>query len=323
MSKIHLLSQIITNLQALDSQDEKIEILDTYSKEIILKRIISIAYNPWIDLGMKSWQPRHSGKQFGMGIARFLHIIDDIIEEKYTQKEKEFSCNMALMHIKLEDVQLFVQLITQSLELGLEVDSINKVWPGLIMKYPISTPATTDYKTFKSFPASVQPLSRGLRVNIMVYKDTVFYKDKLGDNILGWEIYDKQFKNLAQGNNTVFDGHAVIAKGVEIVETDNDKVLEAEAEDIRFMLWDVIRYDGFVKGDDTRMGYNWRYNGIEHMQILAIEKNPAPCYDLVRAELVGSSEQLELTVNKIGKCVIKSLDGTWKHGIDPTQVICV
>ena len=107
MSKIHLLSQIITNLQALDSQDEKIEILDTYSKEIILKRIISIAYNPWIDLGMQNWQPRHSGKQFGMGIARFLHILDDIIEEKYTQKEKEFSCNMALMHIKLEDVQLF------------------------------------------------------------------------------------------------------------------------------------------------------------------------------------------------------------------------
>jgi hypothetical protein len=323
MSKVHLLSQIIANLQLPTTQDEKIELLTTYNKEIILKRIISIAYNPWIDLGMTKFKPRHTGKQFGMGIARFLHILDDIIDEKYSHKEKEFSCNMALMHIEQNDAKLFTSLITQSLDLCLDIESINTVWPGLIMNYPISTPVTTDYKEFKLFPASVQPLSRGLRVNVMVYNDVVFYKDKLGNNILGWEIYDKQFINLAQGNNTVFDGHAVVAEGVNVVEVANDKVLEAEAENIRFMLWDVIRYDGFVKGEDTRMGYNWRYNGIEHMQILAIDKNPAPCYDLVRAELVGSQEQLALTVSKFSGCVIKSLDGIWKHGPDETQVICV
>jgi hypothetical protein len=57
------------------------------------------------------------------------------------------------------------------------------------------------------------------------------------------------------------------------------------------------------------------------MQILAIDKNKQPCYDLLRADLVGSQEQLKLTVKKLKSCVIKSLDGTWKQGIDNSQII--
>jgi hypothetical protein len=134
-------------------------------------------------------------------------------------------------------------------------------------------------------------------------------------------MYDEQFKNLAQGQSTVYDGHAVVADGPKIAETSNEKVLEAEPDKVKFILWDVIRYDGFIEGKDTRIGYNWRYNGLEHMCILAIEKNPQPCYSVLKAELVGSQEQLELTINKMGSCVVKSLEGTWKHGIDETQLI--
>ena len=113
-----------------------------------------------------------------------------------------------------------------------------------------------------------------------------------------------------------------MANGTVVIETDNNKVLESEPENIRFNFWDVIRYDGFIKGEDTRIGYNWRNNGLEHMIILAIDKNKTPCYDILKADLVGSDEQLALTVEKYkSKCVIKTLEGTWIHGIDPTQVI--
>jgi hypothetical protein len=184
-------------------------------------------------------------------------------------------------------------------------------------------PTVGKQTTFESYPAAVQPISRGLRVNVIIHKDTVTYKNKLGEDITGWEMYDEQFMNLAQGQSTVFDGHAMEVNGTEIVETDNKKVLEADAENIRFVFWDVIRYDGFINGEDTRIGYNWRYNGIEHMILLAMDKNTTPCYDTVKADLVGSNEQLELTVQKYkSKCVIKSLDGTWTHGTDPTQLIC-
>ena len=233
-----------------------------------------------------------------------------------------FSCQMAMNHIDERDAALFVSLLRQDLDLGLEPETINKVWPGLIMVYPLSTPTVADYKTFHKYPAAVQPISRGLRVNVIVHKGIVTYKDKEGNNIEGWNIYDEQFINLAQNNSTVFDGHAVVANGITIVETDNQKVLEADPQNVKFVFWDVIRYDGFVKGEDRRIGYNWRHNGLEHMIMLAFDKNKTPCYDIVKADLVGSDEQLELTVKKFAnKCVIKRLDGTWIRGNDPTQVI--
>ena len=322
MSKVHLLSEILGKLENFKTQEEKFELLSTYQKEPILKKILTIAYNPWIDFGMQDFTPKRHGKKFGMGLTKFLHLLTDIIDEKYSEKEKLFSCNMAMMHIDDRDANIFLKLLRQELELGLELETINRVWPGLIMIYPVSDPTPDDYKTFGFYPAAVQPISRGFRVNVIIHKDNVLYKDKLGNDIKGWEMYDEQFKNLAQSNSTVFDGHAVVANGTVIVETNNEKVLEAEPENIRFNFWDVIRYDGFIKGEDTRIGYNWRHNGLEHMCILAADKNKVPCYDIVKADLVGSDEQLELTVEKYKyKCVIKSLDGTWTHGEDPSQII--
>lgn len=323
MSKVHLLSKLITQVKAMHTQEEKFELLFTYRKEPIFKRIITIAYNPWHDFGMQDFAPKRLGKKFGMGIVKFLHILKDITDEKYTEKEKQFSCQMAMQHIDESEAELMVSLLRQDLDLGLELETINRVWPGLIMVYPISYPTPDIHTTFKSYPAAVQPISRGLRVNVIIHKDKVLYKNKLGEDISGWEMYDEQFMNLAQGQSTVFDGHAMEVNGIEIVETDNKKVLEADAENIRFVFWDVIRYDGFRNGEDTRIGYNWRYNGLEHMILLAMDKNTSPCYDAVKADLVGSDEQLELTVQKYqSKCVIKSLDSTWKHGIDPSQIIC-
>jgi hypothetical protein len=322
MSKIHLLSELLGKLENFKTQEEKFELLSTYQKEPILKKILTIAYNPWIDFGMQDFTPKRYGKKFGMGLTKFLHLLTDIIDEKFDEKEKLFSCNMAMMHIEERDADTFLKLLKQEMDLGLEPETINRVWPGLIMIHPISNPTPGDYKTFKSYPAAVQPISRGLRVNVIIHKNKVSYKDKLGNDIKGWEIYDEQFINLAQNNSTVFDGHAIVANGTTVVETNNDKVLEADAENIRFNFWDVIRYDGFIKGEDTRIGYNWRHNGIEHMIILAIDKNKTPCYDTVKADLVGSDEQLKLTVEKYkSKCVIKSLDGTWIRGNDPSQII--
>ena len=45
------------------------------------------------------------------------------------------------------------------------------------------------------YPAAVQPISRGLRVNVIVHKGVVSYKDKEGNNIEGWNMYDKQFRH--------------------------------------------------------------------------------------------------------------------------------
>ena len=321
MSKVNLIPDLIQQITVAKTQEEKYELVKKYEKETLVKRIMIFAYNPWIDFKLQTFTPKHSGKQFGMGISKFMHMFEEIIEGQLDPKDAEFGFNMAFLHVNLEEAPILLGIINQTLDLGLEIETINEVWPASISSYPIRTAKVLSYKNFDKFPAAIQTVSNGLRINVIVTDNTVQYRQKDGSVIEGWEHWNEQFINLAQGQNTVFDGHAVIAKDNKISETDNVKVLEASAEDIRFIFWDVIRYDGFVHGEDTRIGYNWRYNGIEHMMMLAYAKNPEPCYDILKAEMVGSKEQLESTIKNYSKAVIKSLDNTWSNGSTENEII--
>lgn len=321
MSKVGLIPRIIENLRLAETQSDKQEILSKYHNEVQLKRILNVVYNPWIDLKLQNFEPKYMGKQFGMGMPQFMHVIEDIISGAFDQREAEFACRMAMNHINTDDAEVFLGVLRQDLGLGLEIETINTVWPGLIADYPIRLATVGDIKDFDRFPAAVQPLSQGLRVNVIVNDGSVSFRTKTGEVIESWDQYAAQFSNLAQGQNIVFDGHAVVADGTQITETDNQQVLEADPAAIRFVLWDAVRYDGFIQGSDTRIGYNWRYNGIEHMMMLAVEKNPQPCYDLLRAEMVGSQEQLNLTVARYTACVIKPMDSIWSQGKTLEEII--
>jgi len=321
MSKANLIPQIVESLQATQSQEKKLEIVKKYEKETLFKRIVLFSYNPWIDFKLQHFVPKHMGKQFGMGMSRFMHMFEELIEGQLDPKDAEFGFNMAFLHVNLEEAPILLGIINQTLDLGLEIETINKVWPDSISSYPIRTAKVLSYKNFDKFPASIQTVSKGLRINVIVTDNTVQYRQKDGSVIEGWEHWNEQFINLAQGQNTVFDGHAVIAKDNKISETDNTKVLESDIENVRFIFWDVIRYDGFISGEDNRIGYNWRYNGLEHMMMLAYAKNPQPCYDILKAEMVGSKEQLTTAIKNYSKAVIKSLDDTWSTGESDGEII--
>ena len=321
MSKVHLIHTLIEKMPSLKTQEERYELLQKYEKEYLLKRIVLFGYNPWVDFKLQTFVPRHMGKDFGMGISSFMHIFEEIIAGKLDTKEAQFSISMAFLHISKAEAPMFLQLVNQTLDLGLTLETINRVWPNSISAFPIREATKGSHTDFIDFPASLQTLSKGLRINVIVYEHTVQYRQKDGTPVDGFNMWDQQFINLAQGQNTVFDGHAVVAKDSKIVSTDNTAILEADGQDIRFIFWDVMRYDGFITGEDTRIGYNWRYNGLEHMMMLAIEKNPTPCYDILRAEMVGSIEQLNTAIKNYSAAVIKSLSSTWANGKTKDEII--
>ena len=322
MSKTHLLNKIINDIKLAETQQQKFEYLEKYKNEQLLKRVIQLGYNPWIDLGMKNFQPKHMGKQFGMGITRFLHIIDDLIDKKFDIQEAEFACNMAFIHIDSRDADAFLSLLKQDLDLGLDIETINKVWPSLIMSYPIRTATFGDITDYDIWPSAVQPVSVGLRINVIINDNKVEYRRKDG-TIIEWSHWDNQLLALSQGQGIVFDGHAVVAPNNKIESTDNKQVLEADEADIRFIFWDAIRFEGWKTGSDTRIGYNWRYNGIEHMILLALDKVENPCYDVLKAEMIGSKEQLQSYASQNKQFVIKDMSGTWSHGDTDQELIIV
>lgn len=325
MSRAAIVRTIVDKLKLANTQQEKADVLSYYDKETLFKRILSYTYNPLIQFGMSDWQPKTPGREFGMGISKFMHIPEDIFQHKFTRDEAVFACNLAVNHMNAEEVEIFSGMLRKDLGVGLEIATINQIWPDLVPEYPLQTATeftSAEFEKFTMPPFVAQKMSTGLRVNIIVRGNTVEFRRGNGEFIQGWDRYIEQFSKLAQNGANVFDGHAVVVDDqANIIATDNQAVLDADPKNIRFILWDVIRYDGFVQGKDQRIGYNWRFNGLEHMMILAVESNPQPCYRTPEQLVCGTiSDALEYA-KQTGDIVIKNLPGTWSKGPSSNELI--
>ena len=325
MSKAGLIPKIADSIRSAETQEDKLAILSKYHNETLIKRILKYAYNPMIDFGLSNFTPRSMGKEHGMGMSKFMHILEEIIEGKFDYKESMFATNLALGHMNDEEAPIFVGILRKNLDWGLEIETINKVWENLVHEYPVqtATEATPELLSKLEFPCVVQHMSSGIRVSIIVKNDEVKFKDKHGNNLPFFDDLAPQFQELAQFGSVVFDGHALLVddKNVSIGATDQ-QIIAREGGKLKFMLWDLIRYDGFIQGADTRLGYNWRYNGIEHMMLLTAGKVEDPCFLLPTSHPVKIPEHAMGFVEKINSpVVIKSLANTWGGGYTTQELI--
>lgn len=326
MSRTGLTSKIAHSITSAETQEDKLEILLKYSKESLIKRIVNFAYNPLITYDMADYNPVNRGKQYGMGISKFMHVIEDINDGKYTKEEAMFASNLVLTHISDNESDIFIGILKKSLGWGLEPQTISAVWPDMNLSYPVQYPTEFSNELYKKFDlaCAAQKSYTGLRINVIVRGNGIRIVNALGEDLTYLDIYHNQFGNLAQHGDTIFDGIAVhVDDNNEVITVEDDsEILEVNAENIKFILWDAIRYDGFVNGTDTRIGYNWRYNGLEHMMFLAAEKNQNPCYSLPQSKSCTNIEEIKTFQDEVdGDIIIKNLSGTWQNGFTTSDLI--
>jgi hypothetical protein len=309
MSKIAMIRFIADKLIEAETQEEKQEVLQRYSDDTLFKKLLYYTYNPMIVFGMDEYNPQKTkfGVDGGMGISKFMHVADDLYQNKLDYQEATFACNLVLTHINVQEAELFLGMIKKDIGVGIEPETINKVWPDFIPTYPVqyATEYTSELEKSITFPAVCQPRYKGNRVNIIVRMNTVEFRDEQGKILTGFEEYGADFSHLAQNQATVFDG-----------------CFKNTAKGKRFVIWDVIRYDGFVKGSDNRLGYNWRFNGLEHMWLIAQEKTPKPCYKIAICNSVTSWSNARKAAKDIkSDIIVKNLDGTWQNGFVNDQLV--
>jgi len=324
MSRVAKIRRMADALMATTVQDEKLIILQKYSNDALIKQLVIYAYNPLMQFDMKEWIPAKYGKMHGMGIPKFLHLYEEILNNKYTQTEARFACNLAVTHMNDEEVHTFIDIMKKECRWGLTIATINQVWNDLITDYPVQHPSDHTAENMKniSFPCVSQVLVEGTRLNIIIRSDVVEFRDISGGLMRQFDSFADQFKILTQNGTTVFDGSAVVMQEDKVVGTTLEDINEADVANIKFFLWDSVRYDGFMNCEDTRIGYNWRYNGIEHMMFLAADKNISPCYKLPQTEIVADMDGINKFMESSGTgVVIKDFAGTWRNGVTPKEVI--
>lgn len=295
MSRMPMVRIIADALLDAQTDSEKIEVLKKYQNDKLFKRIVQYAHNPLIDFGLEDFNSTQKtiGKQYGMGISKFMHLPDDIYQGNLNGPEAEFAINMVLSHINVQEVDLFLGIFAKDLKLGLTLDIINKAWPGHIPEYPVMEHINFGDDLIGNWPGYIlQPEYTGERINIIVKNNKVEFRNKQGKLQPDLEQYAEQFIKLTQEGKIVFDGLY---------------------NDGKFLLFDSIRYDGFVEGKDNRLGYNWRYNGIEYMAFLAKIENP--CFVFAENITTATLEDAKKEVARLNKtCYLKNPAGTWFHG---------
>lgn len=324
MSRVGLTGKISKSIIEAESQADKQQILEKYRNETLIKRIVNYAYNPLLDFGMLDFKSNNVGKEDGMGLSKFMHVLDDIIDKKFNKQEAVFACNLALTYIDQHEVQIFVGILTKNLAWDLELETIQSVWPDLSLGYPVQYPAKWSLPKFRKFdkPMVAQKLYSGLRVNIKVQGAQVIFYTADGHPFTEFDMYKEQYSNLAQHGDTVFDGMAFITENGNIIDSTDEEIMAADPNSINFILWDAIRYDGFMEGKDNRIGYNWRANGLEHMMMLAIEINPKPCYRMPEHTVCKNIDDVRKFSEEINSdLVVKNLSGTWVNGVTDNELI--
>lgn len=319
-----LTTKIFNSLKNAQDDQERFEILSKYSYDLLVKTTISYIYNPMIDFNLEKFKPQTMGKSHGMGLSKFINIPSEILEFNLTPEEATYKCNLALQHINDDEAEIFLNIVTKQDAYNLSVDLINDVWQNLIPKSLVSEPM--EFKSTMenqiNFPCAIQKISRGLRVYIVVRGNNVEFRNKDGIRIKELEVFSHQFSELAQNGNIVFHGHAVkVDEDLNKLKASDEEILNSEPEQIKFILWDVVKYEGFVKGIDNQLGYNWRFNGLEHMMYLAVEKNPTPCYAPILQAVIGDLTQIQEFVEKMDGGIIKSFEGAWIAGPNPNELI--
>jgi hypothetical protein len=317
-------AMIIEALLAANTASTKVDVLLKYDKSKLLKRIISLAYHPLKKFRLDNYKTRHEsmGKEGGMCISKYVHILDDILHDKLSPSDARYACDLAMININSDnEAMLFYGIVKETDPLNLTVDIINKAWPNFIPVYPLSKPSE-EFSDGFIWPAVAQRCVGGVRVNVTVYNGIVEFRLSNGDLIHGFELCAIQFINLAHQSNIVYDGVAILVENEVQVKAALEDILSADPANVRFVLWDSLRYDyGYINGEDNRIGYNWRFNGLEHMMILAQPLNPKPCYQLPEYQMVSNVDEASVYSNDLGTdIIVKSLSGTWHAGADGNQV---
>ena len=296
MSRKPMVTIIADALREAPTAEDKVKVLQKYNSDGLFKRIVMYAHNPLIQFGLDDFTPTAElGKEQGMGISKFMHLPEDISTNSLNNKEAVFAINMVLGHINEQEVDLFLGIFNKDLGLGLTSDIINTAWPDFIPDYPVMYPSAYNPEGMDKWPQIIiQQIPEGQRVNIIVRHSDVKFKNEHGEELQEFDQYKSQFLALAQSGRIVFDG-----------------VWNGE----KFILFDSIRYDGFVEGKDNRLGYNWRYNGIEQMWFLSKIPKEESCFNLPIYMLVASVEDMKKEVTKLNKsCYLRSPAGTWQSG---------
>jgi len=302
-----MILDIIKELSSESSTNGKIEILKKYKDNELLQNVLIYSYSPLfnyyikkIDIDAKSIVSMDCLNS----LISIFSVLDDLNERKYTGNEAKDLLHEEIQLLHFSDRVVVKKIIERDLDCGINVKTINKVWPNLIPSIPYMRCSLVDKLDRIKYPAIIQQKADGLFVNVVIKSgDIKFFTRngtefdlnhiknalkliKWGDYVLHGEllVYGPDNRELSrkEGNgliNSLIKRNQTIESLEKKIRSDispakiskiklelSKKREEYKETDshLKLVLWDSVPYEDWVKGEFNTQ-YSMRFHGMEKL----------------------------------------------------------
>jgi hypothetical protein len=282
-----MLFTFLTKLAANPSRNYKTDELKAQASNSTLKEVVRLALDPFTQFYQRKI-PSYAYKNGGapLPLVDALKELAKLSERQVTGHAAIAFLSDLLSCVQPDDAKVIECIIQKDLKCGVQVATANAVWKDLVADYPCMLCSTFDQKLVDKikFPAYVQQKMDGMRFNAIVRNGKVEFRSRNGKELClgaGSQL-EEAFLQMVGGSGAasaayVFDGELLISNtssGGEECYADRQKgngilnkavkgtISLEEASMVCAVLWDVVPYDAFVRGE-CKMPYQMRFNLLE------------------------------------------------------------
>lgn len=261
--------EILMNLKQ-NSGKRLQEILQENYENHLLQDVLAFVFNPFITTGLSK---KKINKQLEVGIsAEKLSILDifNYLKEHNTGTDADISVIQSFIKIQTEEHQeVYKQIFTKELKLGITAKTINKVWKNLIPEFNVMLAEKyidRKDKLDKEKPEIIvtQKLD-GIRALAIVNNHNVGIFSRQGKPIMGLIQIENELSKFENGcydgelllNKTGISSKELYKQTVSVVNSDS-----INKEDIIFNVFDRLSLEEFFKGI-SKLECNIRKHSLE------------------------------------------------------------
>jgi ATP-dependent DNA ligase len=247
---------ILEDLAANPSRNYKIDKLTEHKDNQVLREVVRLALDPFTQFYI-----RKIPKYEATGSDSLVQAMDKLFElssRTLTGHAGIEHLTQVLTSLSPKNAKVLERIIAKDLKCGVSTATANDVWLGLVVDYPCMLASQYEQKLVDKiqWPAMVQLKMDGMRFNAIVRDGQCEFKSRNGKTIDLLGNLEKEFVELANGIDTVFDGELLVKddSGTLNRQTGNGilnkagkgTISDIEAAMVHATIWDIIPYMYFI-----------------------------------------------------------------------------
>lgn len=249
------IKEIVNELNESNSSNYKLEVLEKYSDNELLKRVLKMTYDKVsynYGITLKKIPEVQPSEDPYMNLEQALDIIEsNFCTRAVTGNAAISSLTAILQSLNADDQYVAKGVIDRSQKINMGRSGINKVFPKLIIKPPYMRCQVYSKKTSKniSFPACLQLKADGRFVAITVDNGEVTFASRQGEE----QEFPLLLNAFSKAPDGVYIGEMMVM-GEKVRTTANGMINSSNPphELIYVQLWDFITLEEYSRPKDKK-----------------------------------------------------------------------